>query len=332
MSCATRETSAIIREAEGPLATHSKSTHPVFVAKSQQPKPKPNGTAKFSEQTAAQRRLAAKQAVARASASRAAQRKRRWATVYTPIIVVLVIVLVMVLVKALGSSNNSPGHTASDAGEVATLVTSVPSSDFDTVGVGTAQSPPKQDSGTALTADGKPKVLYVGAEWCPFCAAERWPLTVALSRFGTFTGLEITKSTPNDVYPNTPTLSYAHSTFTSQYVYFDANEIEDGDKNTIKTLSAENQNLFTAKGNNSFPFIDIGGSYLQTTAQFSPELLAGKSQLEVAQSLTKTDSNISQAVLGAANAITAAICKVTQNQPQNVCTSSGVTSAANTLQ
>ncbi len=33
---------------------------------------------------------------------------------------------------------------------------------------------------------GKPEVLFVGAEFCPFCAAERWPLIVALSRFGHF--------------------------------------------------------------------------------------------------------------------------------------------------
>ena len=44
----------------------------------------------------------------------------------------------------------------------------------------------------ALTADGKPEVLYVGAEYCPFCAAERWPVVVALSRFGTWSGLSAT--------------------------------------------------------------------------------------------------------------------------------------------
>ncbi|QLQ14649.1 MAG: DUF929 family protein [Micropruina sp.] len=29
-------------------------------------------------------------------------------------------------------------------------------------------------------------MLYVGAEFCPFCAMARLPLTIALSRFGTF--------------------------------------------------------------------------------------------------------------------------------------------------
>jgi hypothetical protein len=301
------------------------------VAKSQQPKKPTN--AKFSGQTAAQRRLAAKQAVARASASRAAQRKRRWVTVYTPIIVILIIVLVMVLVKALGSSGNTKGNTATDAGQVATLVTSVPASDLDKVGIGTSQSPPTSDtSGQALTANGKPKVLYVGTEWCPFCAAERWPLTVALSRFGTFTGLQITKSSPDDVHPNTPTVSYANATYTSQYVYFDANELEDGDHNVIKTLSPENKTIFESKGSGSYPFIDFGGLYVLNGAQYDPGILAGKSQLEVAQTLTNTESAISQAVLGSANVLTAAICKATKNQPQNVCTSSGVMAGFNALQ
>ena len=40
-----------------------------------------------------------------------------------------------------------------------------------------------------LTADGKPLVLYVGAEYCPYCAAERCAMVQALSRFGTFSNL-----------------------------------------------------------------------------------------------------------------------------------------------
>ena len=29
----------------------------------------------------------------------------------------------------------------------------------------------------------------MGAEYCPYCAAQRWAMIVALSRFGTFSGL-----------------------------------------------------------------------------------------------------------------------------------------------
>src|SRR5690348_15801045 len=33
---------------------------------------------------------------------------------------------------------------------------------------------PAEIKAPALTADGKPRVLYVGAEYCPYCAAQRW--------------------------------------------------------------------------------------------------------------------------------------------------------------
>ena len=49
--------------------------------------------------------------------------------------------------------------------------------------------PPCSTASPRSSATGKPEVLYVGAEFCPFCGAERWPLIVALSRFGHFTTL-----------------------------------------------------------------------------------------------------------------------------------------------
>ena len=38
----------------------------------------------------------------------------------------------------------------------------------------------------ALTGpSGSPELFYYGAEYCPYCAAERWSVVIALSRFGT---------------------------------------------------------------------------------------------------------------------------------------------------
>jgi hypothetical protein len=37
-------------------------------------------------------------------------------------------------------------------------------------------------SGPHLTSSGKPEILYVATEYCPYCAVENWPLIVALSR------------------------------------------------------------------------------------------------------------------------------------------------------
>ncbi len=38
----------------------------------------------------------------------------------------------------------------------------------------------------------------MGAEYCPFCAAQRWAMVNAFSRFGTFTGLTTTHSSSTD--------------------------------------------------------------------------------------------------------------------------------------
>src|SRR5438874_585634 len=63
-------------------------------------------------------------------------------------------------------------------------------------------------NGTPLTKDGKPEVLYIGDEYCPYCAAERWAMAVALSKFGTFTGLRGIRSSSSDAFPSTPTLTF----------------------------------------------------------------------------------------------------------------------------
>ena len=48
----------------------------------------------------------------------------------------------------------------------------------------------------------------MGAEFCPFCAAERWPLIVALSRFGRFTTLHNMQSAQLSVFPAIQTFSF----------------------------------------------------------------------------------------------------------------------------
>ena len=67
---------------------------------------------------------------------------------------------------------------------------------------------------------GKPELLYIGAEYCPFCAAQRWAMVAALSRFGTFSNLSLTHSASADVYPDTPTFSFYQSTYSSKYLTF----------------------------------------------------------------------------------------------------------------
>jgi len=176
-----------------------------------------------------------------------------------------------------------------------------------------------------------PEVLYVGAEYCPFCASQRWALVIALNRFGTFTGLSATHSAGDDVFPNTATLSFHGSSYTSQYLSFTGVEIADRNRNPLETLNAQQQQLVStydappyvaASSKGSVPFVDFGNQFVQTGAAYSPQLLAGLSHDQIAAQLTTNPTGpVAQAILGSANAFTAIICALTGGQPAEVCTS-----------
>ena len=111
---------------------------------------------------------------------------------------------------------------------LATLAT-VPVATFDEVGVavpGIDLAAPQVTTGQApLLSGGRPEVLAVGAEYCPFCAAERWPLVVALARFGRFTVLHDASSSTQSVFPGTSTFSFHDVRYTSAYLTFTGVEL-----------------------------------------------------------------------------------------------------------
>jgi len=236
-----------------------------------------------------------------------------------------------------GGGTAAPTATATPApAEVSRAVASVPASVFDAVGIGTTKLAPAKIDAPALTADGKPQVLYVGGEFCPYCAAQRWPLAVALARFGTFEDLGETTSAPSpEVYPGTATLSFHGTSFTSDYLEFTAKEIYDRDHQPLDTLTDAEQKVLSTydappytQTSGSIPFIDFGGGRVIAGAQYDPAVLTGSSHAQIAAALSRPSSPIAQAVIGSANVLTAAICEQTKGQPATVCRSKGVTNAA----
>lgn len=285
-------------------------------------------------QTAAQKRLAAQRALAAASGARAA-RRRRLLAVGAPVVAVLVVVGILIAVKvSTGAGGPKSGQRATNASSsVVTAATSVPPRVLDAIGTGTVKALPKPITAPPLTRGGKPRVLYAGAEYCPYCAAERWAAVVALSRFGTFRNLGQTASSPSDVYPSTATLTFHGASYHSKYVAFTGKEMEsnrvvNGRYATLDKLSPADQKLYaTYDSAGSIPFVDIGGKYVVTGASYDPGVLHGKTHAQIAAALSDPSSPIAKAVGGTANVLTAAICSSTGNKPGNVCTSSGVTAA-----
>ena len=291
-----------------------------------------------SPPNAAQKRIAAERAAAARERIQAAQRRRRLTVIAASVGAVVLVVAAFVVVKVLTKDSVTSGKkTVAAQASVTQALAGVPASVFDKIGVGSDQGAPGTPKKPGGLGNGKPEVFYVGAEFCPFCAAERWPLTVALSRFGTFTHLGQTFSAPDDTNPNTPTLSYHGATYSSRYLTFLGKEIQSNQVNAARTaytaldrLTAAQAAVYHANGK-GYPFLDIAGKYTLNAAQYDGSILAGMNQKQVAAAISNPSTDISKAVVGSANVITARLCQVTGDKPGSVCSSNGVTAAARAL-
>jgi thiol-disulfide isomerase/thioredoxin len=212
----------------------------------------------------------------------------------------------------------NPDTTAS----VISTITSLSGAELDQVGQGSATNVLTKVNGSPLTgAGGKPVVFYYGAEYCPYCAAMRWPMIIALSRFGTFSGLSATTSSSTDVYPNTVTFTFHGATYTSDYIEFQSVESTDRNQNPLESPSTPQQALISKYDTSqTIPFVDIGNRFVIPHASYQPDALQGMSWQAVADALKDPQSTQAAAVLGSANLITAAICSLTSNQPSTACT------------
>jgi hypothetical protein len=269
---------------------------------------------------------------------------------------VIIVVAVLVIVKLSSSSSPNLSYTPVIPAPASVVhdVTNIPLSVYNTVGVNfpaeaQASAPVIIKNQPPLSLDGKsPAMIYYGAEYCPFCAAERWAMTAALSRFGKWSNLQITASSHTDVDAITNTFSYHGATFTSPYLTFRSIEVESnvplagGGYTSLESPTTEEQAVITkysgpafisgaTAGQVSFPFIDIGNIALISGATYSPAVLAGLSWTDIAGNLTDTTNPATQSIVAAANVITASICASTKGNPGSVCKSSGVQAAAKAL-
>jgi hypothetical protein len=279
---------------------------------------------------------------AQRAAHQRAQRRNRLLIAGGAIVVVVAVVLALVLLQGgnSGSSGTAAGGPSGPTGASLTAltgkVTSVPAATLDQVGGGTVTAPPTTISGAALTSGGKPEILYIGAEYCPYCAAERWGMIVALSRFGTFKGLTTIRSAERngagtaEPFPLTATFTFVHASYTSKYLTFTSVEeltnIPDkatGQYTPLQTPTAAQQALiqkYDAASNGAIPFIDYGNKFMSVGASYNPGVLSGLSWTQIAGDLSTPSSAVAQGVLGTANYATAAICGLTGDQPATACT------------
>ena len=268
----------------------------------------------------ARERIAAEQA-----ARRRAEARRRLIAAVAAVAGVLAIVATLVAVNL--TSPQAAGSESPAPAAVVSRVTTVPARLLSGVSAGQAVTPllATRTPGRPLTIGGKAAVIFVSEESCPFCAAERWPLAVALSHFGTWSHLGTTKSSASDVYPGTATLSFRAARFTSPDLTLRTTELADSAGHPLQPQTLLDTRLIgtydvppyvnTAAQSGAVPFLDIGNRYILAGAQYSPQVLAGLSAAQIAGQLRNPSSPVARAIDGAASTIIAAIDQALHAQP-----------------
>jgi Domain of unknown function (DUF929) len=288
---------------------------------------RPPASRKFIERQEAKQRAA--------TAARQARRYRNRMLGIGSVVLAIVIVAVFVVIKVTGSGG-SPAASASvsspPAGTpipaaITSKLASVPLSTLvaaPNLGVLTS---PQAISDPALTADGKPDLLFVGAEFCPVCATERWAMYVALSKFGTFSpepGRIHSAVRDGDI----PTLTFYKTTYTSPYFTFTPIETTtnkpDGNYYvTLQTPTPAQQKLWQAHSD-GFPWLDFGGKMELTDAQYNPAELEGQTFTSIASAVGNNSTRIGADIDASAKVLIQTICStLSGNKPAAVCSAVG---------
>ena len=286
-----------------------------------------------AKKSASAQRFAERQA----AKERAAQEARRARTrVYGIVAVALVVVIVAVLVVvkvAGGGSGSGSGASADQASPPAgtpipeaTLakLQSIPLSTLTAAPTSGIVTSPQSVSGHALTADGKAQLLFIGAEFCPHCAAERWPLYIALSKFGTFSpqpGRIHSANEDGDV----PTLTFYGTKYTSPYLTFTPVEVYTNKPQgqgyaPLQTPTQAQLTLWQDANGGSFPFVDFGGKKELTSAQYIFTPLQNLPFSTVADQVGDNSTAIGADIDASAAELISTICgSLSNDQPSDVC-------------
>ena len=267
-------------------------------------------------------------------ASLEAQRRRNRTLAYAAVGAAVAVVAVLLLVKALGGSSTpsatssvSPAAGVPAPAAITEHLTSVPLARLaaaPTSGV----AAPTAIHDSALVAGGKPDLLFIGAEFCPICATERWAMYVALSKFGTFT------PAPGQIHSavadeDIATVTFYKTTYTSPYFTFTpvettTNQPSNGYYVTLQTPTAAQQKLWSSHTTQTFPWLDFGGKMQLNSAQFDPSELHGMSFQEIASQVGNNSTVVGGDIDSSARVLIQTICATLSNhRPANVCRAVG---------
>jgi hypothetical protein len=259
----------------------------------------------------ASRQRARERIAAERAARRRTEARRRLLLPIGVVTAVVAIVVSLAVVKLTSSPARLVATESPAPAAVARSITTVPDAMLAQVNSGQVATSLQTvtASGPPLAIGGKPAIVFVSEESCPFCAAERWPLAVALSHFGTWSQLGITRSAATDIYPGTATLSFRTAQYHSAELTLRTTELTDNAYRPLQAPTSLDRQLIgtydvppfvnSADQSGSVPFLDIGNQYILA---------------EIAAQLRNPSSPVAQAIDGSAKVIIAAINQVLHEQ------------------
>ena len=264
---------------------------------------------------------------------RARQKKRQQTRRLTIIITVVVIAISLAVgIYFVSTANEGTSLDKYDGVLVSTQnmasLQQVSDQPYGPAATSSMQSDITNYGGTQFVSNGKPVLVYVGAEFCPYCAVERWPLIMALERFGNFTNLHYTTSADDE--GDYATFTFVNSSYTSNYIAFRAYEDEDRAYAPLQTVPANYSAVWSSFGS-GFPFLDFENTYvIKVSILPFPDIIGGKNWTAILNDISTSDS-VGLQIREAANLITGVICKITQGAPVAVCSASPITTSTSSV-
>lgn len=276
---------------------------------------------------------------------------RRTLLTWSTVALVLILVVVLIVVKFTGTTTTLTAVTVPVAvaapASIVKQATHVPAAIF--TEIGETSSPAMLQPLHALSHQSpiagkgqKPEVVFIGDEFQSASAPLRWALVVALSRFGTFSGLQSLQSGTQQVFPGTASLGFAGAKYKSPYLRAVFIERTSNQKNAADTAFAPlthvpgwAQTLLTHydrptafTGVLELPFLDLNNQFVQVGGPFSPAYIEGLTSGAIARSLSDATAPSTHAVIAAANALVADLCVLTTDAPSGVCTPQAATTSS----
>ena len=259
------------------------------------------------------------------------------------IIVAICLLGALVLVRDnSGPDTSSTVETFTPApSSLLSTLSSVPASVYDTIGVSSptapVQAPQPSGSGSApmwlAAANGGPPlpvVFFYGAEFAPYPAVQRWPLVLALSRFGTFKQLGLMQSSPTTAFANLSTFTFWNASYSSKYLILESVERYSALNPTgARYLTLERTRRAAGRGDQQLTArvptpspCSTWPTATSSTAPASPRPCWPECHRARSPAILDTPASpLTQAVVTAANEITATICAVDGDKPAAVCES-----------